>query len=77
MADWMAVTLTQALEGMESEKLFRPERKKKYRRLLQKYGAGLTFPTKFIEEKKIRTPLDITILKGGIGKSKKEVVRLI
>jgi ABC-type phosphate transport system substrate-binding protein len=71
-ADWWALTYTQAKKGIEIDALYRPEKKSKYKTLLQKYGAGLTFPTRFIEKKKIRSPLDVTILRN-----KKKKVRLV
>ena len=65
LADWWAMTFTQAIVGLKARSPYRFDAEKQWKQDLTKYGFGLTFPTRFIQRNKIRSYLDNTIKKAG------------
>jgi len=65
LADWWAMTYTQAFLGLKARSPYRFDAKKRWKAELTDYGFGLTFPTKFLEERRVKTYLDVTIKKDG------------
>ena len=65
-ADWWAMTYTQAFLGLKARFPYRFDAKKRWLGDLESFGFGLTFPTKFIEEHRVRSYLDTTIEKAGL-----------
>jgi hypothetical protein len=65
LADWWAMTFTQAIVGLKARSPLRLDAKKQWKQDLEEYGFGLTFPTRFIQKYRIRSYLDNTIKKAG------------